>query len=114
MDQTSGRPVASVAVRGRVGSVRWSASSSAESSSTQQPVPDRGEDFPAAARAVVGGDESSEFLRQSATIVRAWGEQGVTTRYEEIAGANHFTVIAPLTDPASDMCARLKQLAEQI
>jgi arylformamidase len=61
--------------------------------------------------AVVGGDESSEFLRQSAAIVRAWGEAGVATRYEEIAGANHFTVIAPLTDPASEMCARLAQLA---
>ena len=62
--------------------------------------------------AVVGGEESSEFLRQSAAIVRAWGEQGVTTRYEEIAGANHFTVIAPLTDPESETCARLKQLAD--
>jgi arylformamidase len=61
---------------------------------------------------VVGSDESSEFLRQSAAIVRAWGEDGVTTRYEEIAGANHFTVIAPLTDPASEMCARLKQLVD--
>jgi len=60
--------------------------------------------------AVVGGEESSEFLRQSAAIVRAWGEQGVQTRYEEIASANHFTIIAPLADPASDMCARLKQL----
>jgi arylformamidase len=62
--------------------------------------------------AVVGGDESGEFLRQSAAIVRAWGEDGVQTRYEEIANANHFTVIAPLTDPASEMCARLKQLAD--
>jgi arylformamidase len=62
--------------------------------------------------AVVGGDESSEFLRQSAAIVRAWGEDGVTTRYEEIAGANHFTVIATLTNPASEMCARLKQMAD--
>ena len=62
--------------------------------------------------AVVGEAESSEFLRQSAAIVRAWGEDGVRTRYEEIAGANHFTVIAPLADPASEMCARLKQLAD--
>jgi arylformamidase len=61
--------------------------------------------------AVVGEVESSEFLRQSAAIVRAWGEDGVTTRYEEIEAANHFTVIAPLADPASEMCARLKQWA---
>ncbi|MBS0386116.1 MAG: alpha/beta hydrolase [Proteobacteria bacterium] len=61
--------------------------------------------------AAVGGVESGEFLRQSAAIVRAWGEQGVATRYEEIDGANHFTVIAPLTDPDSAMVERIAQLA---
>ena len=60
--------------------------------------------------AVVGGDESSEYHRQSASIVSAWGEGGVTTRYEECEGANHFTVIDPLTDPNSAMCERIKQL----
>lgn len=63
--------------------------------------------------AVVGEIESGEFLRQSADMVRAWGEDGVETRYEEVAGANHFTVIAPLTDPRSPMCERIKQLAER-
>jgi arylformamidase len=63
--------------------------------------------------AVVGANESSEFLRQSADIVRIWGEEGVETRYEEIEAANHFTVIAPLTDPASAMCERLKQLVDR-
>jgi arylformamidase len=62
--------------------------------------------------AVVGADESSEFLRQSAAIVAAWGESGVNTRYEEIEAANHFTIIAPLVDPSSAMCERLKQLAD--
>lgn len=62
--------------------------------------------------AVVGGAESSEFLRQSAAIVAAWGEAGVNTRYEEIEDANHFTVIAPLADANSAMCERLKQLAD--
>jgi len=61
--------------------------------------------------AVVGADESSEYLRQSAAIVRAWGEAGTRTRYEELEGANHFTAIAPLADPHSPMCARLAQLA---
>lgn len=60
--------------------------------------------------AVVGGAESSEYLRQSASVVSTWGEGGVSTRYEEIDGANHFTVIDPLTNPASAMCERLKQL----
>jgi arylformamidase len=64
--------------------------------------------------AVVGADESSEFLRQSAEIVRVWGEDGAETRYEEIEAANHFTIIAPLTDPRSAMCERLKQLADRV
>ena len=62
--------------------------------------------------AVVGGAESGEFLRQSAAMVAAWGEDGVNTRYEEIEGANHFTVIAPLTDASSAICERLKQLVD--
>jgi len=63
--------------------------------------------------AVVGADESSEFLRQSATIVVTWGEDGVETRYEEVVGANHFTIIAALADPGSAMCERVKQLADR-
>jgi arylformamidase len=50
-------------------------------------------------------------LRQSAAIVAAWGEDGAETRYEELEGLNHFTVIAPLADPQSTMVERLKQLA---
>lgn len=61
--------------------------------------------------AVVGDAESTEFLRQSQAIVEAWGADGVDTRFEAIAGANHFTIIAPLADPASAMCARLRELA---
>lgn len=61
--------------------------------------------------AVVGADESGEFLRQSADVARVWGEGGVITRYEAIAGANHFTVIAPLADTESAMCARLAEIA---
>ena len=61
--------------------------------------------------AVVGGAESTEFLRQSHSVVDAWQQKGVETRYEEIAGANHFTVIDPLSDPASAMTARCAALA---
>ena len=61
--------------------------------------------------AVVGGVESSEFLRQSRSVTEAWRQKGVETRYEEIAGANHFTVIDPLSDPASAMTARCAALA---
>jgi arylformamidase len=60
--------------------------------------------------AVVGALESSEFLRQSQTIVEAWRQGRAETRYEAIAGANHFTVLDPLADPASPMVARLLAL----
>ena len=62
--------------------------------------------------AVVGGEESSEYLRQSAAIVEAWGNEGVDTRYEETPGTSHFTVIAPLAEPGSAMSQRLKQMTD--
>ena len=61
--------------------------------------------------AVVGGDESTEYLRQSRAIVDAWGSRGLATRFAEIPRANHFTAIAPLADPDSPMTWRLKALA---
>jgi arylformamidase len=61
--------------------------------------------------AVVGADESSEFLRQSRLIADIWGKAGVATRFEEIVGTNHFTVLDPLTDKDSAMVARLVALA---
>jgi arylformamidase len=62
--------------------------------------------------AVVGSLESSEFLRQSREIVDAWSARGVAARYEAIAGANHFTVVDPLSDPASAMTRRVAELAQ--
>jgi arylformamidase len=60
---------------------------------------------------VVGATESSEFLRQSRDFAEAWRNAGVATRYEAVSGANHFTVIDTLPDPASQMVARLVQLS---
>ena len=61
--------------------------------------------------AVVGGEESEEYFKQSRRIVDVWGLSGVQTRYEEIGGANHFTVIAGLADPESAMSRRIAELA---
>ncbi len=61
--------------------------------------------------AVVGGNESAEYFRQSRIIVDAWNAAGITTRFGTIPDANHFTAIAPLADPNSPMTLRLKQLA---
>lgn len=63
--------------------------------------------------AVVGGDESAEYLRQSRTIVEHWGEAGVAAAFGIIPGANHFTAITPLADPDSPMVHRLKELARR-
>ena len=60
--------------------------------------------------AVVGGNESSEYFRQSRMIVDAWGA-GIATRFATVPGANHFTAIAPLADPKSSMTLRLKEMA---
>ena len=70
------------------------------------PAPSRG-----TLDAVVGGDESAEYLRQSRTIVDAWSAAGIATQFATIPNANHFTAIAPLADPSSPMTLRLKQLA---
>lgn len=64
--------------------------------------------------AIVGGDESREFLRQSQAIVEAWGAEGVETRYEALADLNHFTVITPLADASSAMCERLLAMVRAV
>lgn len=61
--------------------------------------------------AVVGELESAEYHRQSRSLVEAWGQAGLATRFGSVPAANHFTAIAPLSDPASSMTSRLKELA---
>jgi len=58
----------------------------------------------------VGGEESAEFLRQSRIIADAW--KGIAARYHAVPGANHFTVIDPLTEPGSSLTARLVELSQ--
>jgi arylformamidase len=61
--------------------------------------------------AVVGGNESAEYFRQSRIMVDTWGAAGIPARFGTVPDANHFTAIAPLADPNSPMTLRLKQLA---
>jgi arylformamidase len=46
--------------------------------------------------AVVGGDESSEFLRQNALIQHAWGPEVVPV-CESLPGLNHFSALEAMT-----------------
>jgi arylformamidase len=55
--------------------------------------------------ALVGADESSEFIRQNQLIRDVWGPTAVPV-CEKVAGANHFSVLKHLADPD----ARLHQL----
>jgi arylformamidase len=59
---------------------------------------------------VVGADESSEFCRQSGLLRDLWSREGVTVTHAELAGENHFTVLASLTAPDGVLTRRLMGL----
>jgi arylformamidase len=63
--------------------------------------------------AAVGGEESSEFLRQSREMAEAWSKVSVDAKYEVIAGANHFTVVDELILPDSAMLKRIVVMAHE-
>ena len=50
---------------------------------------------------VVGGDEPSEFHRQSADLAKAWG--GLRPKAISLPSTNHFTVVDALADPAGEI-----------
>jgi arylformamidase len=89
--------------------LRLTDQSAREASPLEWPAP-KGRVFDA----VVGGLESSEFLRQSRVIAETWSKGGAQTRFEAIAGTNHFTVVDALADPENAMVARLAELAGKV
>jgi arylformamidase len=62
----------------------------------------------------VGGVESPEYLRQSRSVVSNWTGAGNAASYHEVPDANHFTVIAPLSDPKSPMVDHLIGLGGKV
>ena len=58
----------------------------------------------------VGGDESDEFLRQSHTLAASWLGSGVRAKSVVQEGANHFTIVGALADPASAMTKALANM----
>jgi arylformamidase len=68
--------------------------------------------LPAATRApvmtCVGGDESSEFLRQNAMLGERW--RGAFAGDIPMPGTNHFSVVDGLTDPASALFKGVRKL----
>jgi arylformamidase len=63
--------------------------------------------------AAVGGDESSEFLRQSREIADTWDRAGVRTECLVVPGTNHFTVVDELTKRTSALYTKVTVLARQ-
>ena len=80
------------------GDLRLSAADARRLSPAQMPAP-AGELI-----AVVGGDESEEFLRQNTLIADAWGPRTVPV-CERIAGRHHMNVLHDLADPATRLHA---------
>ena len=60
----------------------------------------------------VGGAEGPEYLRQAVALGAAWGSDARRrVRVEVIAGADHFSIVEPLGDPASAMARRIAAMA---
>jgi arylformamidase len=78
---------------------------------TNWPVPDGSTPGGTTLDCWVGGDETSEFLRQSRDMAALWGARGVETRVEVLHGLNHFTVLDPLSDADGAMVGRLVEMA---
>lgn len=58
----------------------------------------------------VGGDESEEFKRQSRDLSEAWKETGASVEYLEVAGRNHFSIVADLVQPDYVLLRRIKKM----
>jgi arylformamidase len=61
--------------------------------------------------AVVGGDESAEFLRHNRLIHQTWGPHTVPV-CEELNGLNHFSIMTSLTKKGTRLSALMKQLLQ--
>jgi arylformamidase len=62
--------------------------------------------------ATVGGDESTEFRRQSADFIKAWNSSGLSGTYHEQRGRNHYTAIEGFADNNSELCNLVKSFIE--
>lgn len=63
--------------------------------------------------AVVGGEESSEYHRQSNLLFHTWTDATLDGSLHIASGANHFTVIDGLADPSSLMIDELLSLVDR-
>jgi arylformamidase len=57
----------------------------------------------------VGRDEGPEYRRQTETLAAVWQKQGVPCEVLDMAGINHFSIIAQLEDPASELSRAIQR-----
>ena len=63
--------------------------------------------------ALAGAEETPEYVRQARTLTRRWRMLGLGAEMDLVEGANHFTIVDVLTDPNSEVVARILDLIEQ-
>lgn len=63
---------------------------------------------------VCGGGELPLLRQQTANMAAFRASHGLPVAYEEIAGADHFTVMEQLESPAGRITTLIKQMAERI
>lgn len=51
----------------------------------------------------VGGDEGPEYHRQTDDLAAAWRKKGLACEVMDLPGFNHFSIIAQLEDPKSEL-----------
>lgn len=60
----------------------------------------------------VGGAESPEFLRQQEAYAEAWARSQAPATVVEAPGANHFSVMDVMADPASALFRAVRELVQ--
>ena len=63
---------------------------------------------------VVGGAETPAFLAQNRAMAAAWAKAGARAEVVEAAGEDHFSLIARLADPASDLTGRVVRFLDEV
>lgn len=64
--------------------------------------------------AAVGGDESSEFIRQATEFAKAWSGANCRIDADVIAGADHFTIVDELCRPGSRVQTEVVAMARNL
>lgn len=62
--------------------------------------------------AVVGAEETQDFLEQSRQFTSHWGTSGAAARLKALPGRNHYTILCDLLEEQSEIVRHIVQAAE--